>query len=50
MKEKKSIVFPDDIFYFDHPKLVCEVNPRITFKMAVGPEAFVDENEDKGDK
>ena len=45
LNEKGSILFPDDINYFDHPKQICEVNPRITFKMAIGKENFVYKDE-----
>ena len=47
LMEKGSILFPDDIWLFDHPDQTCEVVPRITFKMVIGPEgfAFKDEKE-----
>ena len=40
LKEKGSILLPDDIWFFDHPDQTCEVAPRITFKMVIGPEGF----------
>ena len=39
LKEKGRVLFPDDIQYFD-PDQTCEVAPRITFKMAIGPAGF----------
>ena len=40
LNEKGMILFPDDISYFDHPDQICEVNPRITFKIAMAKENF----------
>ena len=45
LKEKGRIVLPDDIFFFDHPDQKCEVAPRITFKMVIGPAGFVYKDE-----
>ncbi len=39
LNEKRWILFPDDIQYFD-PDQICEVAPRITFKMAIGLDGF----------
>ncbi len=41
LKEKGMILFPDDINFFDHPKQICEVAPRLTFKMVLAKENFV---------
>ena len=46
LEEKGRIVLPDDIFFFDHPDQKCEVAPRITFKMVIGPEGFVYKDEE----
>ena len=40
LTQKGSILLPDDIWFFDHPNQICEVAPRITFKMVIGPEGF----------